>query len=194
MSKMKLDIVADNKPNNLPSAEEIIQQCKTCALANAANSTSDKRGVSLVDESKDGAACAWVKFGPCITMAEARTQHYVAQVVNGDDAAAVRVPYICLSFESHGWGYIVMESIDGVICSDADARLVAAAVQFLDYPGADHTARPHRRRPDLPRLLHRPRVIGNVQFRRIARETYQRCEFSPSFRPSPLTPWLMIPG
>ncbi|KDQ57418.1 hypothetical protein JAAARDRAFT_78615 [Jaapia argillacea MUCL 33604] len=132
MSNIKFDIVVDNKPNSLPSAEEIIQQCRTHALANAANSTSYKRGVSLVDESKDGAPYAWVKYGRSITMAEARTQHYVAQVVNGDDdAAVVRVPYVYLSFESHGRGYIVMEFIDGVICSDADAKLVAAAVQFL---------------------------------------------------------------
>lgn len=102
MSKIKLDIVADNKPNNLPSAEEIIQQCKTCALANAANSTSDKCGVSLVDESKDGAACVWVKFGPSITMAEARTQQYVAQVVNGDDAAAGSLMSTSLSSRTAG--------------------------------------------------------------------------------------------
>lgn len=138
MSKIEFDIVADKKPNSLPSAEEIIQQCRTRALANrdAANSTSDIRGLSLVDEYKDGTPCAWVKFGPSVTMAKARTQNYVAQVVNGDAAAAaaaavVRVPYVYLSFESHGWGYIVMEFIDGVICSKADARLVAAAVQFL---------------------------------------------------------------
>jgi hypothetical protein len=130
-SKIEFDIVADNRPNSLLSTEEIIQQCRARALANAANSTSDIRGLPLVDESKDGTPCAWVKFGPPTIMAEARTQNYVAQAVNGDATAPVRVPYVYLSFTSHDWGYIVMEYIDGVICSHADARLIAAAVQFL---------------------------------------------------------------
>jgi hypothetical protein len=64
-------------------------------------------------------------------MAEARTQNYVAQIVNGDAAAGVRVPYVYLFFMSRHWGFIVMEFIDGVICKNANAKLVAAAVQSL---------------------------------------------------------------
>lgn len=131
MSEIQFDIVADNRPNNLPSAEEIIRQCRVAALANAADSTYYLRGIPLVDERENDIPRTWVKFGSPSIMAEARTQNYVAQVVNGDGAAPVRVPYVYLSFTSKDTGYIVMEYIDGVICRNADVRLVAAAVQFL---------------------------------------------------------------
>jgi hypothetical protein len=134
MVQIDFDFVAENKPHNLPSAEVIIQQCNTRrAQAKAANPNPnvDIRGVSLLDESNGGAAYAWVKVAPSVSMAEARTQHYIAQVVNGNADAAVRVPYVYLSFESRGWGYIVMEFIDGVTCGNADASLVAAAVTSL---------------------------------------------------------------
>jgi hypothetical protein len=83
MSSVKIEFETANKPDNFPSAEEILNQWKTrLALAKAADSGGDIRGVSLVDSA--GQPYAWLKFGSNVTMAEARTQHYVAQVVNGD--------------------------------------------------------------------------------------------------------------
>jgi hypothetical protein len=67
--RIKFDFIADNKPDNLPSAEQIIRRCKE---ANAVNLTTGMRGVALVDGSKDGTPYAWVKYGRSITMAEAR--------------------------------------------------------------------------------------------------------------------------
>lgn len=63
--------------------------------------------------------------------ARTRTQHYVAQSLNDKAGAAVRIPCVYLAFESDGLGYIVSEYIDGSICNNADAALVAAAVQSL---------------------------------------------------------------
>jgi hypothetical protein len=123
---IKLDFIDEQV--QLPCFEEIIQRCRE---ANAVNRVTGMRGVALVDEAKNGTPYAWVKYGRSITMAEARTQQYVAQAVKSTVAAPVRIPSVYRSFECNGRGYIVMEFIEGEICSYADASLVAAAVQFL---------------------------------------------------------------
>ncbi|KAI0070660.1 hypothetical protein K474DRAFT_1713151 [Panus rudis PR-1116 ss-1] len=112
----------------LPGFEEIMERCRE---ANVVNRGTGMRGVALVDKAKSGTPYAWVKYGRSITMAEARTQQYVAQAVKSAVAAPVRIPSIYLSFECNGRGYIVMEFIEGEICKDEDVSLVAAAVQFL---------------------------------------------------------------
>ena len=77
MSDIKVDIDADDKPANFPSSEEILIQWEArFALAQAADPRAHIRGVSLVDAF--GEPYAWLKFGPTVTMSEARTQHYVA--------------------------------------------------------------------------------------------------------------------
>jgi hypothetical protein len=109
-----------------------MKQLKTrLALAKAADPGGDIRGVSLVDSA--GQPYAWLKFGSNVTMAEARTQHYVAQVVNGNASAPVRVPYVYLAFKLGVLGVIVMECVDGdaPTFSDRDLADAAAAVQFL---------------------------------------------------------------
>jgi hypothetical protein len=91
-----------------------------------------KRGLSILcDEFDHSTICAWVKFGGHVSMAEARTQNYVAQFISHDTLATVRVPKVYLSFEWKGFGYIVMEYIDGQVCTYADAGLVATAVRYL---------------------------------------------------------------
>jgi hypothetical protein len=132
MSSVKIEFETANKPDNFPSAEEILNQWKTrLALAKAADSGGDIRGVSLVDSASQ--PYAWLKFGSNVTMAEARTQHYVAQVVNGNAAAPVRVPYVYFAFKRGVRGLIVMEFVDGDApsYSDRDVADAAAAVQFL---------------------------------------------------------------
>ena len=139
MSSIKIDIDVDTttKPANFPSAERILEQWRAgVKLAKAANTNprgGDIRGLVLVDESS-GAPCAWLKFGPTVTMAEGRTQHFVAQRVNSDATAPVRVPDVYLTFEFGFRGFIAMELIDGDAPSDKeekDAVDAAAAVQFL---------------------------------------------------------------
>ena len=130
MSNIELVIDADNKPANLPSPDVIIQQCRRARTRTSATYTNNS-GVRLVDESCGGAVCAWVKFGRSVTMSEARTQHFVTQVLNDKASLTVRSPYVYLAFSCNGFGYIVMEYIDGSICDDSDARLVADAVESL---------------------------------------------------------------
>ncbi|KAH9936919.1 hypothetical protein B0H21DRAFT_60158 [Amylocystis lapponica] len=83
----QVQFISHNKPDYLPSAEQIIERCRE---AHAVNLTAGVRGVALV--AKDGAPYAWVKYGRSITMAEARTQQYVADVVKSKVAAPVRIP------------------------------------------------------------------------------------------------------
>ncbi|KAH9944062.1 uncharacterized protein BXZ73DRAFT_96568 [Epithele typhae] len=134
MFNVNFAIVANNKPAQLPNADAIIRACTThLNKNNSSNPTANQRGMSLVNES--GIPYAWVKFGPSITMAEARTQDYVAHSVNGTAAAAtacVRVPNVYLAFvDNDNWGYIIMEFVAGAVCSNTDAPAVAKAVEHL---------------------------------------------------------------
>ena len=43
----------------------------------------------------------------------------------------MRIPKVYLAFEHCGFGYIVMEYIDGPACDDSDVLQVAAAVECL---------------------------------------------------------------
>lgn len=120
--QIQIAIDSDSSPNNLPSIDVIIQ--KSSEVPN------DKRCFALVDESS-GVYIAWVKRGRSIGMGEARTQHRVAQLFNGNPGAAVRAPYVYIAFEWDYMGFIVMEYIPGTTCTDADVQAVAAAVTSL---------------------------------------------------------------
>ncbi|KAF6763426.1 hypothetical protein DFP72DRAFT_801144, partial [Ephemerocybe angulata] len=86
------------------------------------------RGIALF-HGPGSAAYAWVKFGEVVYMSEARTQHFVAQLLNTTtDDAPVRVPLVYLAFEAKGYGFIVMEY---AACTSQDAKRVGAAVQYL---------------------------------------------------------------
>lgn len=133
MSQIELVIDSDNNPVNLPSPMEIVQQCRDAARARSSapdSGSNNLSGVPLVDKSS-GAAYVWVKYGRSITLDEALTQNFVAQAINGDADAAVRIPCVYLAFRSGNYGYIAMEYVDGSICDDSDVKLVAAAVQSL---------------------------------------------------------------
>ncbi|TDL22902.1 hypothetical protein BD410DRAFT_897784 [Rickenella mellea] len=67
-------------------------------------------------------------------MGEAHTQSAVADMVNNAvDGATVLVPKVFLAFENGGFGYIVMEYIDGSDSTETESDIikVAAAVQQL---------------------------------------------------------------
>lgn len=131
MSETTMHIDAKEKPETFPSPESIIQQCIDGMWARRGKENQNLSGVPIVDEFGD--TCVWAKSGIRreVAMAEARTQQYVAQKVNSDPDAPVRVPNVYLFFESRGWGYILMEFIDGELCDFADAPQVAIAVQYL---------------------------------------------------------------
>ena len=126
MPQIKIIIESENKPANLPTPEEIIQQCRIERPAQVTET--NKFGVKLpLGEGK----YYWVKFGRSITMGEAKTQDYVARVFDARPDDTVRAPWVYLAFQ---WGqicYIVMEYINGKTCENSDADLVATAVQSL---------------------------------------------------------------
>ncbi len=62
-------------------------------------------------------------------MSEARTQDYVAGVVNAVPDTAVRVPRIHLAFMYEGRGYIVMEYVAGVTVQQLLQKLNATRVE-----------------------------------------------------------------
>ncbi|SRR5258708_27481307 len=98
------------------------------------STTTNIHGVrlTLVKRSNNDATYVWVKYGHAITMGEAKTQSFVAQFLNNNKAdSAVCAPQVYLAFTWCGFGYIVMEYIEGQICSNSDVALVAAAVQSL---------------------------------------------------------------
>ena len=123
MSKVRSVINSDTKPASLPSPDEIIQKSREAP-------NSDKRSFPLFDE-VSGVAYAFVKRGRSIKMGEALMQDLVTKTFNDKPDAALRAPLIYLAFEYRGIGFIVMEHIEGVICTDADAELVATAVNSL---------------------------------------------------------------
>ncbi|KIY62992.1 hypothetical protein CYLTODRAFT_403861 [Cylindrobasidium torrendii FP15055 ss-10] len=122
----------------LPSDASIVEQCN---LAYAASMRADRRvyfsGMAIVGDHQR----FWVKFGGNIRLCEARTQHYVAlRCVDAD--APVRVPAVYRFLQYKSKGYIIMDFIDGRICTYKDAQAVGAAVSFLitipapvDQPG-----------------------------------------------------------
>ena len=122
MSQVKFVILADNSPANLPLPENIVQLCRDAGY--------DVRGIPIIDESR-GVPSAWVKYGPSVTMGEALTQDWVGKVLNTSPDAAVRIPEVYHAFGCGGFGYIVMEYIDGLACDNSDALQVAAAVECL---------------------------------------------------------------
>ncbi|KAF8639004.1 hypothetical protein AX16_010400 [Volvariella volvacea WC 439] len=114
----------------LPNDKYIIRQCRGANVASLrANPRAHISGVKVVNAVGHP---LWVKFGTDVSLFEARTQHYVAQVVSRNgDAAPVRVPAVYRFLQYKDKGYIVMDFVDGSVCTGSDAQAVAAAVSFL---------------------------------------------------------------
>ena len=115
-------ILAKDMPVTLPQADSIVELCKAAGY--------EHTGLVIRDESQ-GVPVAWVKYGNNVTMGEARTQAYVAGVVNANPDVKVRVAEVYLAFQHGRFGYIVMEYIPGRQCTSADAPQVAAVVKYL---------------------------------------------------------------
>ena len=130
-SQVKVIIDAENKPENLPSFEEIIE--RSFAELPRQTTATNIQGVRLTLSKTSGnqASNIWVKFGGGITIGEANTQRFVGQYLEANDNPAVRAPRVYIAFTWDDIGFIVMEYIDGQICGDSDFALVAAAVQSL---------------------------------------------------------------
>lgn len=126
MFQIEIIIDSEHKPVNLPTPEVIVEQCRN--QGRAQRTAINFNGVRLpLDDEK----FYWVKFGESISMGEARTQDYVARLLDRNLDATVRSPSVYLAFQRGPFGYIVMEYIHGKMCDSSDADLVAASVQSL---------------------------------------------------------------
>ncbi|KAG8737682.1 hypothetical protein FRC10_007936 [Ceratobasidium sp. 414] len=112
--------------DNLPSPDAIVAMCIKAGF--------ERTGIPLHDQSS-GDIVAWVKYSPNVTMHEAATQNWVAQHLDANPEATVRVPLVYNAFSTSTRacpiGFIVMEYIDAPDCTEQDVKLVAQAVQTL---------------------------------------------------------------
>ena len=92
------------------------------------------RGTPIVDRSTKS-VIAWIKYGPNVTIDEARTQDWTAKALLEARVSDLQVPRVFHAFTAEYYrcliGYIAMEFIDGVDCDSNDVELVAKAVQTL---------------------------------------------------------------
>ncbi|KAF9073782.1 hypothetical protein BDP27DRAFT_1215252 [Rhodocollybia butyracea] len=110
---------------SLPSEEEIVAHCLNLGFV---------RGTTIVDSSTTS-VIAWIKYGPYVTIDEARTQDWTAKALRDAGALDIQAPRVFHAFTAdyrgYSIGYIAMEYIEGVDCSSKDGELVAKAVQAL---------------------------------------------------------------
>ncbi|TRM64601.1 hypothetical protein BD626DRAFT_492381 [Schizophyllum amplum] len=126
----------DFLPNSiLPDRDAIITKCKEAGFCGGT-------GFPLRDANGE-AIIAWVKYGPYVTVNEARTQDFASkELARTPDFALVKAPRV---FDAFQWehpaftlGCIVMEYVDGSDCGPVDVDDVAKAVQrLIDIRGPD---------------------------------------------------------
>lgn len=132
----------DGDTPTLPTDDDIIKKCRAAHQSNMAKLATDSQasisGIQIVEPTTGRSF--WVKFGPTITLTEARTQHYVAKEISKYNASAgpagtapVRVPAVYRVLEANYKLYIIMEFIDGRVCTNTttDGKAVGAALSFL---------------------------------------------------------------
>ena len=135
-------------PRWLPTPQVVVCDCKAHGCGPA----------HLVIHSPDGLDLVFAKYGPSISMGEARTQHLVATSVNSDEDVVVLVPRVYYAFRYKRDGYIVMEYIDGSDCEDGDFDAIARAVRRLwSIPSPTTSPGPVGNGPVSHRLFYRGR-------------------------------------
>jgi hypothetical protein len=111
---------------NLPSDEKIVAYCLGLGFR--------RRGTPIVDPSTSS-IIAWIKYGPNVTIDEARTQHWTSNALCKAGVLEVQVAPVFHAFTAEHKGvpigYIAMEYIDGMDCDSNDVDVVAKAVQEL---------------------------------------------------------------
>ena len=194
MSQIELVIDSDNNPVNLPSPMEIVQQSRDAARARSRapdSGSNNLSGVPLVDKSS-GAAYVWVKYGRSITLDEALTQNFVAQAINGDADAAVRIPCVYLAFRS-GQLRLHRHGVRRRIHMRRFRRQAGRRRRAVPHrhPGTDPKARTCGLRPDLAPLFRRMEFLPDLRFCPRAGTTCERGKRSSSSGLLPLPPSLV---
>ena len=111
---------------NLPTEDDIVAHCRRVGYG--------VTGTTLLDDSS-GSVIAWIKYGPHVTIGEARTQDWTTKALDDIPGSDLRVPRVFHAFtrNTSAWsiGYIAMQFIDGADCDSDDVEIVAKAVQTL---------------------------------------------------------------
>ena len=114
-----------SSPTWLPPPQDLVQKCKEHGHGPS----------SFGIPGPGGPNAAFVKYGPCLAMGEARTQNYLACVVKADEVVVVRIPQVYYAFRhglGHGRiGYIVMEYVGYADCDENDFDAIVRAVERL---------------------------------------------------------------
>ncbi|KAI5984658.1 hypothetical protein EDD15DRAFT_2390407 [Pisolithus albus] len=119
---------------SLPSEETIVAHCLSLGFV---------PGTTIVDPSTKS-VIAWIKYGPNVTIDEARTQDWTAKALRDAGVTDLQAPRVFHAFSAEYYGcsigYIAMEFIEGIDCDSNDVELVAKAVQTLISLEAPPTA------------------------------------------------------
>ena len=122
MPVIQVAIENPDAPAWLPTPNIIVRKCRSRA----------KDKISGFEEhSPNGSESVWIKHGSEVDLGEARTQKYIADIVNSDEKCIVRVPQVYCAFWHNEVGYLVMEYVPGRDCNDDDLEAVISAVQRL---------------------------------------------------------------
>ena len=121
MSVIQVAIKDPDAPAWLPPPNIIIKKCRKA----------DNRISGFVEHSPDGSESMWIKHGSEVDLGEARTQKYIADIVNSDEKCIVRVPQVYCAFRHNEVGYIAMEYVPGRDCNEDDLEAVISAVRRL---------------------------------------------------------------
>jgi hypothetical protein len=113
------------RKESVPSQDAIAAICQNAGYG--------RKSTILRDSSHS--VIAFVKYGPTVTLSEARTQDWVAKAVNDDPRLNLRVPWVYeafeISFAGLLIGHIIMEYIEAPDCDANDSGLAANAIQTL---------------------------------------------------------------
>jgi len=102
----------------LPNDDAVVEFCRSNGHTN--------NGLAYI---LDGGDTLWIKHGPYVTPAEARTQDHACKRINRMDGGVARIPEVYRFFVREGVTYIIMEYIEGETATrrcmrSADSRSV----------------------------------------------------------------------
>jgi hypothetical protein len=121
MDSIPLALENSSLPLWLPTPDAVVTKCKQHGPGPS--------GFAVY--SSDGIESVWIKYGPLVTMGEARTQDFIAKAVNSNEGYNVRVPDVFYAFRYEGVGYILMQNIRGQDCTREDFDQIALAIKQL---------------------------------------------------------------
>ncbi|KAK0207369.1 hypothetical protein IW262DRAFT_1443504 [Armillaria fumosa] len=128
MADIQLAVEDPNSPTWLPAPHAVVTKCRQHGPG---PSGFVEYSPDFVEPSPDCTELAWIKYVPRIAMGEARTQAFIANIVNSDKDCVVRVPHVYFAFRYKRIGYIIMQHIHGHDCNEDNLNEIARAVKRL---------------------------------------------------------------